>query len=98
MEHYLWLAALLFVLGALGFLLRRNILIQLMSVELMLNAASLLLVAYNRLHPANLAGQVLVFFVIALAAAEAAVGLAIVVSFFRLRASIQSDDADALHH
>ncbi len=96
--HYLALAAAVFTLGVLAFMLRRNVLLQLMGIELMLNAANLVLVAYNRWHAAELDGQVLVFFVIALAAAEAAVGLAIVVAFFRLRSTINSDEADTLRH
>jgi NADH-quinone oxidoreductase subunit K len=98
LDHYVVLAGLLFALGALGFLLRRNVLFQLMSIELMLNAANLLAVAYNRQHPAMLDGQMLVFFVIALAAAEAAVGLAIVVAFFRLHSTVHSDEAESLRH
>lgn len=97
-EHYLALSVALFSMGALGFLVRRNALLQLMSIELMLNAANLALVAANRLYPANADGQLLVLFVIAVAAAEVAVGLAIVVSFFRLRGSVHSDDADTLRH
>jgi NADH-quinone oxidoreductase subunit K len=96
--HYLALGAAIFLVGVLGFLLRRNVLLQLMSIELMLNAANLVLVAYNRWHTSALDGQVLVFFVIAVAAAEAAVGLGIVVSFFRLRSTVHSDEADTLRH
>ncbi|MBM4358610.1 MAG: NADH-quinone oxidoreductase subunit NuoK [Deltaproteobacteria bacterium] len=93
---FLVLAAALFATGAMGFLLRRNLLVLLMSIELMLNAVNLTLVAFNRIHPANHAGQILAFFVIAIAAAEAAVGLAIVLAFFRLRGSVRSDEATAL--
>ena len=96
--HYLALGGAIFTLGVLGFLLRRNVLQQLMSIELMLNAANLVLVAQNRWHTGNLDGQVLVFFVIAVAAAEAAVGLGIVVAFFRLRSTVNSDEADSLRH
>jgi NADH-quinone oxidoreductase subunit K len=95
-HYFLVLAAALFATGAVGFLLRRNLLVLLMSIELMLNAVNLTLVAFNRLHPANHAGQILSFFVIAIAAAEAAVGLAIVLAFFRLRGSVRSDEATAL--
>lgn len=95
-HFFLVLAAALFATGAMGFLLRRNLLVLLMSIELMLNAVNLTLVAFNRLHPANHAGQILSFFVIAIAAAEAAVGLAIVLAFFRLRTSVRSDEATAL--
>jgi NADH-quinone oxidoreductase subunit K len=97
-QDFLLLAAALFSLGAVGFLVRRNVLIQLMCVEIMLNATNLLLVAFNRLRPGNMTGQVFAFFVIAVAAAEAAVGLAIVLGFFRLRQSVHSDDADILRH
>lgn len=98
LEHYVFLATVLFTLGATGFLLRRNILVQLMSIELMLNSVNLLLVAYNRVHPASMHGQMFAFFVIAVAAAEVSVGLAIVLSFFRLRSTVSSDEADSLRH
>lgn len=94
--HYLVLAAVLFVMGAIGFVIRRNALISLLSIELMLNASNLALVAFNRYWPVDHAGQAFAFFVIAIAAAEAAVGLAIVVSLYRLRRSIRTDDVDAL--
>ena len=95
-EHYVLLSAALFTIGAVGFLIRRNVLVQLMSIELMLNAVNLALVAYNRVHSGSMNGHMFAFFIIAVAAAEAAVGLAIVLSFYRLRASINSDDADTL--
>jgi NADH-quinone oxidoreductase subunit K len=98
LDHYTLLAGVLFAIGAIGFLLRRNMLIQLMSVELMLNAVNLALVAFNRVHGDDMNGQMFAFFIIAIAAAEAAVGLAIVVTFFRLRATVNSDDADSLRH
>ena len=97
-EHYLALSGAIFTLGAMGFLMRRNVLIQLMSIELMLNAVNLLLVSYNRVHAGNRPGQVFAFFGIAVAAAEAAVGLAIVLSYFRIRGTVQSDEADSLRH
>jgi len=97
-EHYVFLSGLLFTFGVVGFLVRRNVLIQLMSIELMLNAVNLALVSFNRLHTTALSGQVFAFFVIAVAAAEAAVGLAIVLSFYRLRSSVSSDEADTLRH
>jgi NADH-quinone oxidoreductase subunit K len=95
-EYFLAVAAVLFVIGSIGFLLRRNLLVLLMSIELMLNAVNLTLVAYNRVHPQNHAGQIFTFFVIAIAAAEAAVGLAIVLAFYRIRKTMRSDDADLL--
>ena len=94
--HYLLLAFLLFTVGAVGFLMRRNALIVLMSIELMLNAANLVLVAFNRYHPVDHAGQAFALFVVAIAAAEAAVGLAIIVSLYRLRRSVRTDDADTM--
>jgi len=98
LEYFLAVAAILFVIGSVGFLLRRNLLVLLMSIELMLNAVNLTLVAYNRMQPQNHAGQIFAFFVIAVAAAEAAVGLAIVLAFFRVRKTVRSDDADLLRN
>ncbi len=97
-QAFLLLAAALFGMGAVGFLLRRNLLVLLMSVELMLNAVNLTLVAYNRIHPDTHGGQIFAFFIIAIAAAEAAVGLAIVLAFFRLRNTMRSDEANTLKH
>ncbi|MCS6797724.1 MAG: NADH-quinone oxidoreductase subunit NuoK [Myxococcota bacterium] len=95
---YVGLSALLFGIGAVGFLLRRNVLVQLMCIELMLNAANLALVAFNRFRPETHAGQLFAFLVIAVAAAEAAVGLALVIAFFRLRKTVEIDAADQLRH
>jgi NADH-quinone oxidoreductase subunit K len=97
-EHYVFLAGVLFSLGAVGFLVRRNVLVQLMCIELMLNAVNLVLVAYNRQHTGDMTGQLFSFFVIAVAAAEAAVGLAIVLAFYRLKSTVFSDEADRLRH
>ena len=97
-EHYIMLSGALFTLGSVGFLVRRNVLVQLMCIELMLNAVNLTLVAYNRLHAGDMNGQVFAFFIIAVAAAEAAVGLAIVLAFYRLKSTVQSDEADQLRH
>lgn len=97
-EHFVALSGLVFTIGAVGFLARRNVLVQLMSIELMLNAVNLALVAFNRAHPATMGGQVFAFFIIAVAAAEVAVGLAIVLSFYRLRATVDTDAADTLKH
>lgn len=98
--HYLALASTIFGVGALGFLLRRNVLIQLMSIELMLNAVNLMLVAFNRWAPSPTphTGQIFAFFVIAIAAAEAAVGLSIVIGVYRLRQTVHSDQLDTLRH
>ena len=92
---YIALSGILFVLGALGVLLRRNAIILFMSVELMLNSANLLFVAFAR-HLGDLDGQVLVFFVITVAAAEVAVGLALIVAIFRTRKSINIDEINLL--
>ena len=97
-EQYIMLSGALFTLGVIGFLVRRNVLVQLMSIELMLNSVNLALVAYNRQYMADLNGQVFAFFIIAVAAAEVAVGLAIVLAFYRLKSSVQSDEADQLRH
>ena len=81
-QHYLWLSAILFAIGVFGVLSRRNAIIIFMSVELMLNAVNLLLVAFSRMH-SDTSGQVFVFFSMSVAAAEVAVGLAILVMLFR---------------
>jgi NADH-quinone oxidoreductase subunit K len=95
-EHYVLIAGVIFTLGCIGFLVRRNVLVQLMSIELMLNAVNLALVAFNRQYPGNMTGQIFAFFIIAVAAAEAAVGLAIVLAFYRLKATVMSDEGDQL--
>ena len=97
-EHYVLLSALIFTLGAVGFLVRRNVLIQLMSIELMLNAVNLALVAYNRQHSADMNGQMFAFFIIAVAAAEAAIGLAIVIAVFRSRATVNVEEIRTMKH
>ncbi len=93
LTHALLLSAALFVLGALGVFLRRNVITVLMSVELMLNAVNLAFVTFSRAH-GTLDGQVLVFFVMTVAAAEAAVGLAIVIALQRHKDTL---DVDAFH-
>ncbi|MBW1761054.1 MAG: NADH-quinone oxidoreductase subunit NuoK [Deltaproteobacteria bacterium] len=95
---YLALASVLFGIGAAGFLARRNMLIQLMSIELMLNAVNVLLLAFNRAYPGNHDGQVFAFFVIAVAAAEAAVGLAILIAYYRIKKTLDTDDATLLKY
>jgi NADH-quinone oxidoreductase subunit K len=92
---YLWLASLLFVIGLSGVLLKRNALIVMMSVELMLNAANLTFLAFARQFD-NLNGHAIAFFVIAVAAAEAAVGLAIVIAIYRTRGAVNVDEVRAL--
>jgi len=89
-SYYLALSGILFVLGALGVLIRHNALVVFMSVELMLNAANLAFVAFASLY-GQLDGQIFVFFVMTVAAAEVAVGLALIVAIFRSRSSINVD-------
>ncbi len=101
LNHYLLVSGILFAIGFSGVLLRRNLIIIFMGLELMLNAANLSLVAFSRFHvdPAGLPSynaQVLVFFIITVAAAEVAVGLAIIVSLFRLRQTIHVEDISSL--
>ncbi|MFD7508642.1 NADH-quinone oxidoreductase subunit NuoK [Streptomyces sp. NPDC059853] len=94
-DNYLYLAALLFTLGACGVLLRRNAIVVFMCIELMLNAANLALVAFSRMH-GNLDGQIMAFFVMVVAAAEVVVGLAIIVMLYRSRHSASVDDASLM--
>jgi NADH-quinone oxidoreductase subunit K len=94
-DWYVALSVILFVIGALGVLLRRNAIIIFMSVELMLNAANLAFVAFAR-QWGNLDGQVIVFFVMTVAAAEVAVGLALIVAIFRRKQSISVNDLNLL--
>ena len=93
--HFLALSGALFIIGMLGVLLRRNVLIVLMSIELMLNGANVALIAFSRMW-GNHDGQIISMFTIAVAAAEAAVGLAIVVSIFRARTGTDIDDLGLL--
>lgn len=95
-EYYVALSAILFTVGGVGFLVRRNVLVTLMSIEIMLNAVNLALVAFNRVRFESHTGQVFAFFLIAAEAAEVAVGLAIVLSLFRVRRTVRSDEADLL--
>lgn len=94
-DWYIILSAVLFTMGAIGVLLRRNAIIIFMSIELMLNSANLLFVAFAR-HLNDLDGQVFVFFVITVAAAEVAVGLALIVAIFRTKRSINIDELHML--
>ena len=89
-QSYLLVGAILFVIGAIGVLIRRNPLIIFMSIEMMLNAVNLTLVAYSQ-HLRNMEGQIFVFFVMTVAAAEVVVGLAIIVSIFRSHETINID-------
>lgn len=95
LNHFLILAAALFVLGFAGVILRRNMLVVLMSIELMLNAVNLSFIAFSQFL-GDPQGQVAAFFVIVLAAAEAAVGLAIIILIFRRLGSVQSTDLKEL--
>jgi NADH-quinone oxidoreductase subunit K len=96
-DHYLVLAAILFTIGALGVLLRRNAILVFMSVELMLNSVNLTLVTFSR-QLGTLDGQIMAFFVMVVAAAEVVVGLAIIMSIFRTRRSASVDDANLLKY
>ncbi|MCU0787280.1 MAG: NADH-quinone oxidoreductase subunit NuoK [Verrucomicrobia bacterium] len=95
LEHYLIVSALLFSLGLLGVITRRNLLIIYMSLELMLNSANLALVAFSRFNN-QLDGQVMVFFIMTVAAAEVAVGLALIVAIFRRRQTTHVEDLTSL--
>ena len=91
LEHYLTVSGLLFFIGLLGVIIRRNILVMYMCIELMLNAANLAFVSMSRFTN-NLDGQVIVFFVITVAAAEVAVGLALIVALYRRRQTAHVED------
>lgn len=94
-NYLLALSGVLFVLGAIGVLTRRNAIVIFMSIELMLNSANLAFISFARAYEA-LSGQVMVFFVIAVAAAEVAVGLALIVAIFRSKRSIDIDQINSL--
>lgn len=94
-EYYLALSIILFTIGTLGVLTRRNPIVIFMSIELMLNAANLVFIAFARTYQ-NVGGQIFVFFVMTVAAAEVAVGLALIVAIFRLRSSIDIDQINTL--
>jgi NADH-quinone oxidoreductase subunit K len=93
--YYIALSAILFAIGAIGVLVRRNAIVIFMSIELMLNSANLLFVAFARNYVA-LNGQIFVFFVMAVAAAEVAVGLALIVAIFHSKQSINVDELDSM--
>ena len=94
-SYYIGLSAILFTIGTMGVLIRRNSIIIFMSVELMLNAANLAFVAFARMYQ-SLSGQIFVFFVMAVAAAEVAVGLALIVAIFQTKQSIDVDQMNIL--
>ena len=93
--HYLVLAALLFSTGVVGVLLRRNVVVILMSIELILNAVNINLVTFSRLH-GEVGGQVFALFVMAVAVAEAAVALGVLIALFRNRGTVLADEMDLL--
>ena len=95
--NYLLLSALLFTIGAVGVLVRRNAIVVFMCVELMLNAANLAFAAFSRMH-GHLDGQVVAFFTMVVAACEVVVGLAIIMTIFRTRRSASVDDANLLKY
>ena len=97
LNAYVFLSALLFAIGFFGVLLRKNTLVIFMSLELMLVASTLALVAFSR-YNGTLDGNVFVFFILTVAAAEVAVGLAIIVALFRSRRTVQVDELNSLKH
>ncbi|MCD6580187.1 MAG: NADH-quinone oxidoreductase subunit NuoK [Desulfuromusa sp.] len=94
-NHYLLLSAILFAIGTFGVLTRKNAIVIFMCIEVMLNSVNLTFIALSR-HVGNMDGQIFVFFVMTVAAAEAAVGLALMVAFFRNKESIDTDDFNML--
>jgi NADH-quinone oxidoreductase subunit K len=97
LEHYLIVSAALFSLGLMGVILRRNLLVMYMSLELMLNAANLALVSFSRFNN-DLDGQIMVFFIITVAAAEVAVGLALIVALYRKKQTAHVEDLTTLRY
>ena len=97
LEHYLVVSAALFSVGLLGVILRRNLLVMYMSLELMLNAANLALVSFSRFNN-DLDGQIMVFFIITVAAAEVAVGLALIVALYRKKRTAHVEDLTTLRY
>ena len=96
-ENYLYLSAVLFTIGAAGFLLRRNAIVVFMCIELMLNATNLALVTFARMH-GDVGGHVFAFFVMVVAAAEVVIGLAIIMAIYRSRRSASIDAASLLRY
>jgi NADH-quinone oxidoreductase subunit K len=95
LNYYLMLSAVIFAIGVIGVLVRRNLIVILMSVEIMLNAVNLTFIAFSR-YLGSIAGQVVVFFVMAVAAAEAVIGLAIIISVYRHRKSLDPQEMQLL--
>jgi NADH:ubiquinone oxidoreductase subunit K len=99
LQHYLVLSAVLFAIGLYGALSRKHLIVILMCIEMMLNAVNITMVAFSRfVTPALLTGQVFAIFIIIVAATEAAVGLAILISIYRNRQTIHSDKIDLMKH
>ena len=96
-DYYLYLSAILFTIGTVGVLTRRNAIVVFMCIELMLNAVNLTLVTFSRIN-GQLDGQIIAFFVMVVAAAEVVIGLAIIMSIFRARRSASVDDANLLKY
>jgi NADH-quinone oxidoreductase subunit K len=96
-EHYLYLSALIFTIGAAGVLVRRNAIVMFMCVELMLNAGNLAFVTFARMH-GDLEGQAVAFFTMVVAACEVVVGLAIIVAIYRTRRSADVDESNLLRN
>ncbi len=94
-NHYMMLSAILFAIGTFGVLTRKNAIVIFMCIEVMLNSVNLTFIALSR-HVGNMDGQIFVFFVMTVAAAEAAVGLALMIAFFRNKDSIDTDDFNLL--
>ncbi len=97
LEHYIVLGTLLFLIGVVGFLIRRNIFLMFMSVELMMNGVNICFVSFAR-HLNDMTGQVFVLFVMTVAAAEAAVGLAIILNLYRNRETLNADEFNLMKH
>jgi NADH-quinone oxidoreductase subunit K len=95
LSAYLILSGILFTVGVIGFLVRRNLIVVFMSIELMLNAANLAFVAFSR-YLNSMDGQIFVFFVMTVAAAEAAVGLAIILAVFRTKETVNADEINLM--
>ncbi len=95
LNSYLIVSAILFTIGTIGVLTRKNVIVMFMCIELMLNAVNLTFVAFSR-HLGNLDGQIFVFFIMTVAAAEAAVGLALIIAFFNNKESIDVDDINLM--
>ena len=95
LENYLILSAIIFAIGTIGVLTRRNAIVIFMCVEMMLNAVNLTLIAFSK-YLGNIDGQVFVFFIMTVAAAEAAVGLALMIAFYKNRESIDVEDMNVM--